>query len=113
MKVMPKPDAKSVVHGWLKSGQIVTVLGVRSNSRGSDYHIWSDLQKSAVLFSVSEFEIIDPTLSKRWVAEIDLNGFIDLTPSAWMEKGFWDRYNDGESNADRVFMEEMAALINE
>jgi len=47
------------------------------------------------------------------VAEINLNGFIDLTPSAWMEKGFWDRHNDGESNADRVFMEEMAALMNE
>jgi len=113
MKVMPKSDAKCVVHGWFKSGQIVTVLAVCNYKSGSKYLIWSDLQSGDALFPVSEFEIVDPTLSRRWVAEINLNGFIDLTPSAWMEKGFWDRHNDGESNADRVFMEEMAALMNE
>lgn len=88
VKVIPKRDAKSAA-GWLKPEEVLTVLAISNTStEGAKYLIWSDMQESAALFPASDFEIAESTISRRWVAGIDANGFIYLAPSRWQVDGF-------------------------
>lgn len=113
MKVVSIPGAKSSV-GWLKPEETLTVLAISNvGAEGTKYLIWSDEQDSIALFPASDFKIVDSTLSRRWVAGIDANGFIYLAPSAWQMNGFWESYYDGVPSAERTFKDEMAALVNE
>jgi hypothetical protein len=113
VKVIPKPGANSS-EGWLKSNEESVVLAVSSvGSHGSRYLIWSDMQQSPVLFPASDFVIVDSTLSPRWSAVLDANGFICLAPEAWQMSGFWESYYDGDAGAESVFLNEMNLLTRQ
>lgn len=113
MKVTAKSSSLSV-KGWFLEGEVLSVLSVSAAPlEGVKFLIWSSLQEAAVLFSGAEFEVVDKSLSQRWVFSIDSHGFLDLAPEAWQDDGFWERYHDEESIAEQTFMREMALIIGE
>lgn len=112
MKVVPKPNAKGP-GGWLEPNESLTVLAISAvATEGAKYLIWSRKQNSAALFSGFDFEIVDASLSPRWVAGLDANGFIYLAPRDWQTIGFWERYYDGEAGAAQIFEREMKAILS-
>ena len=91
---------------WLSFGVEYLVLSIHTCSDGSQkYLIWSEKQYSVGLFSVSEFKIVDHSISTNWIISLDWNGCLIAGPEKWMGPDFWDQYNDSpEANA--IFEEE-------
>lgn len=112
MRVLPRAGAKSIV-GWLDDGKALTVLAVSSDSEGSKYLLWSELQEVPVLFPACDFESLDCRISKRWTAKINENGYVYLAPDRWQKYGFWEDYHNGDSCAEECFMEEMREIFLE
>ncbi|HHZ25006.1 TPA: hypothetical protein HH295_21410 [Xanthomonas vasicola pv. zeae] len=112
MKALVKPNTAGA-RKWLKIDEELTVLLVSVYGSGEiKLLIWSDLQGSAVLFPCEDFEIIDPRPSKRWIVNFEKWG-MSLSPASWCVDGFWDAYHEGDAEADRIFEEEKARVINE
>jgi hypothetical protein len=80
--VKPKPGGGSF-EKWLDANIAITVLAVRSAPEGSKLLLWSDAQETAALFPASDFDIVDFTIPSVWVANIDLNGYVELSPHEW------------------------------
>lgn len=113
MKVIVKAEARSAIE-WLPANQTLTVLAVSSfASVGSKYLIWSEAQQCPALFPASDFEIVDSHLPAVWIASLDLNGYIHLAPPCWHEVGFWERYYEGEHDAELVFKEGTMAVTRD
>ncbi|GGY08498.1 hypothetical protein GCM10007160_39800 [Litchfieldella qijiaojingensis] len=113
MKVVAKSNAESVA-GWLETGKVFTVLAVSSvETEGSRFLIWSEKQESLALFPASDFEIKDAKLSRRWVASLDSNDFICLAPEKWQVDGFWEKYYDGDTVAEKIVEEEIRQMHSE
>lgn len=113
MKVVAKSTATSNV-GWLAEGEVSTVLAVSLMPReGAKFLIWSHLQMSAALFSSMDFDVVDNVLSSRWVFSLSSEGLVYLAPAEWHADGFWERFHDGDSAAERIFMKEKDIIFGE
>ncbi len=109
MKVRPKDVAS--IGGWFRPTDILMVLAIRSTpTTGSQYLLWSQQQSTAALFSAAEFDVVDDSVPPQWVVGVDLNGYVELAPRAWLSRGFWERYHDGDANAVLDFEREVGAL---
>ena len=109
MIVTPKSDAKAVTDGWLNAGATYVVLFIQTCRQ--NLLIWSDNENTAVLFPLSEFDVIDTSIPPNWVVSVDLTGSLVLGPERWMEDDFWDRYNEEEAAAIELFEEERARMM--
>lgn len=113
MKVIARSSSESFV-GWFECGETLTVLSVsRAAFEDTKFLIWSSLQEAVALFPGGDFDVVDKRLSRRWMIEVDNNGFLCLAPEAWQVDGFWERYHDGESAAEKVFIREMTLILSE
>ncbi len=111
MKVMWH-NGKAVSDGWLKGGVEYAVLFIQTFIDGrQQYLLWSDLQSCAALFPVAEFTIIDSKIPPNWVVSIDLNRCLVIGPKSWIEGDFWDRYNDGDPDAEEAFIKELPVMM--
>jgi hypothetical protein len=109
MKVVAKVGSKQI-EGWLEPTECYSVLSINNYSTGTKFLIWSKKQLTAACYPASDFEIIDATLSSLWVAQIDLNGYVELTPKEWLDEGFWERFNDSDPDAEQIFFKIMALI---
>ena len=110
MKVTLSPSAKSG-YGWFDPSEVLIVLAANSvPSGGSRFLLWSEKQSTAALFPVSDFEIMDNRLPSAWVAKVDLNGYLELAPPEWLSADFWERFHNGDPEAEATFKKEVAAI---
>lgn len=113
MKVIAKPSASSAV-GWLEEAVALTVLAVSiAPVDGAKFLLWSSLQESVAVFPAGDFDVVDNCLSQRWVFSVNTRGFVYLAPDAWQAEGFWERYEDGDPNAEKIFLREMTGILAE
>jgi len=110
VKVLAKRGAKSAI-GWLEPDATHLVLAVSSvPSKGSRYLLWSEKQQSVALFPAYDFEIVDPNMSPVWVASVDLNGYLELSPQEWLTDGFWERFHEGDPKAVTILRKGIEAI---
>ncbi len=91
---------------WLKDdGKAHVVLGITfSMSLGrSEYLLWSEAQLSIGLYQSKDFKDECSELSRHWQVSHDDIGNCQIYPLAWSEDSFWDKYNDGDHNAENIF----------
>lgn len=113
MRVKPGRFSASAV-GWLSEVEASTVLAVTVSPSGCvNFLIWSNFQESLAIFPAKEFDVLDGSMSSRWVFCINCQGGVDLAPAAWQADGFWERYHDGDPLAESVFIEEMGLILSE
>jgi hypothetical protein len=111
MKVIARTNARSV-DGWLDPDVRLSVLAIQSRpTDGSMLLLWSERQATAVLFPASDFDVIDDDLPSAWGVKVDLNGYIELAPREWLKDGFWERYHDGDPEAEAAFAVGRAAVM--
>jgi hypothetical protein len=110
MKVVARDGVKSL-EDWLEPGQYLSVLAISSTpSTGSRFLLWSKKQSGPALFPASDFEVLDQSLPPAWVAQVDLNGYVEFAPKEWLCEGFWERYYDDDPEAEQVFKNGVAAI---
>lgn len=113
MKVIAKPSAPSIV-GWLDEGECVTVLALSvTPHEGVKFLIWSNKQEAVALFSAGEFDVVDGRLSRRWVFNLNSQGFAYLAPDKWQVDGFWEKYHDGDFVSEQTFEQERTLIFAE
>lgn len=113
MKVIAKPFAPSIV-GWLEKGEWLTVLALSAAPNdGVKFLLWSAKQESVALFPGTDFDVVDGRLSRRWVFNLDSQGFVYLAPNVWQVEEFWSKYHDGDLAAEQVFEQEKALIFTE
>lgn len=106
-----KPQEKS---GWLTIGKVYHVLEVIQNSRGKwMFRLLGDEPNGPALFQFEEFEIVASKIPASWTIAWGKDGFFELTPEAWRQTGFWEKYYDRNPDAIQVFEEEKRKLIDE
>ena len=94
---------------WLKLDGVYDVLSFTAGlNRGVLLRILDE--KSAGLFPLQQFEIVDGTIPTSWRATALPTGDISFGPQSWREPGFWERYFDGNEEARKIFDEECRAM---
>jgi hypothetical protein len=100
-------------HGqWFTVGREYLVLAISMRARaGLSFRIVSDDAGTPVLAPAELFDVVPAQpMSGNWVAEVGEGGQLELGPRRWLERGFWERFFDGDADARRVFDEEVRAM---
>lgn len=107
-------DNQRLENVWFDFGEIVVVLGIELKVDAMNYILWSKRQNVCALFPVGMFDVVDDHLSARWVCSFSLaSGCMNIGPAVWNADGFWDRFNDGDQEAEAIFNAERRLLENE
>lgn len=100
-KPPPSPTGQVLeVNPWVTVGveyQVVSVSAVPG--RRVMLQIVTDDGRTLGLFDSSSFKTIDSSIPERWRADIDERGILRLAPDAWLARGFWEAYYDGDPAA--------------
>jgi hypothetical protein len=59
------------------------------------------------------FELTSSRLPSNWLIAIDLEGGLDLSPEAWLRKGFWEDYFGGYPEAKATYEREREIIERE
>jgi hypothetical protein len=62
------------------------------------------------------FETVSTTLPSNWVVHLRPDGSLHLAPEAWLQRGFFEGYVDGERNgpaAREILERELAIILDE
>lgn len=95
----------------VKSEEDLPVLAIMfMPSGGLKLLLWSHNQGSTGLFPVSDFEVLDATLPRQWVACIGQNGYLQFSPEEWQAENFWELYQDEDPQAVETFHRCMEAI---
>ena len=97
--------------GRLTVGKIYHVLEVVQDGGRWLLRLAGDTPTALALFQIQQFEIVSSKIPHSWIIQWGKDGFFELTPEPWSQKGFWERYYDGDSEAVRVFEEEARKII--
>jgi len=98
---------------WVTIGSEYTVLAV-SATPDHRFSVRLDLgDKAPVLWDSEMFETTDPIIPSVWVARFSPGGSLQLAPPRWLERGFWERYFDNETDAVAVFEEDRRRILGE
>ncbi|KTT02873.1 hypothetical protein NS376_12180 [Pseudomonas oryzihabitans] len=111
MKVKLKPDAASKDLIWLDFDDVLMVLGIEDKTdTGVNFLLWSCKQESCILMPASKFDLIDDSLSCRWVISLGFKGKIGLFPKAWLADEFWEEFHDDVPEAVEIFWREFESM---
>ena len=89
---------------WLRYGMNYPVQALYADrQQGVRYRIISDDAATPALFPASDFTLVSGTIPASWCVFVHSNGDFEMSPAAWLEPGFWSRYFDGDTEAQRVF----------
>lgn len=110
LDALRKPQDKS---DWLTIGKIYHVLEViQDTDRKWKLRLAGEDPNGVALFALEEFEVVSSKIPDSWVIAWGKGNFFELTPEAWSQSGFWERYYDREPNAVRIFEEEKRKIID-
>lgn len=91
---------------WLTKGDIYTVIGIFVVGRGEQKFLLAPKKADDPgLFSVSQFEVVDLNIPTCWRVALDRYGNLQIAPEELLDDTFWDRFNEGNSEAMRLFLE--------
>ena len=97
--------------GWLRTGSNYAVQEIFfEKQRGVSYRIISDDAATPAFFPANECTIIDGSIPSSWKAHIYDTGSFVLSPPAWLEPGFWERYFDDDPEAKRIFEQNISSI---
>jgi hypothetical protein len=106
---------EGTTNGWLTLGKEYHVLAINGGKGpvATTYRVRTDDPSHApVMCPAEEFKIISPEIPSGWVFELHSDREWSLEPAVWAEKGFWERYFDGDEAAKAVFDKEFMAITN-
>jgi hypothetical protein len=95
---------------WLTLGREYTVVSVAAQHSGRTHFRLITDAGSLGVFQSTDFETSNSTLPSAWVAQLS-DGYLELAPAAWMERGLWESYYDGDARADEIVKRGIRAVI--
>lgn len=109
------PVTRKVVadHPSMRVGEEYTVLEVAAGPGGDSSLRIHRGDESPGIWDSAMFETTDPTVPSIWVAQLSDGGGLRLAPPRWLERGFWERYFDGEPDAVAIFEADLVANLRE
>lgn len=74
--------------------------------------IINDSGEIPILKNLISFKIVDSRIPRNWEVFYDEDNLLELSPRAWMEDGFWERYFDYDKKAVEIFEREKEIILN-
>jgi hypothetical protein len=97
--------------GWLRVGQEYRVLELDDTlSQGVLLRLAGTAEETPALFPFQLFEVTDGTLPPSWVIATHASSRLLLTPRAWLEPRFWERFFDKDVDAIAIFQRDQETL---
>jgi hypothetical protein len=97
---------------WLTVGDVYHVLSVVLDAnRRWMLRLAGDTEPGVGLFPLRQFEIVSSTIPGSWIVTWSDDGVFELTPEAWTEPGFWERYFEHDAAAQRSFDVESRRIV--
>lgn len=92
---------------WLTLGRLYTVLSVRIEANGIiTFQILPDNNNGPGIFKNKLFEVTDGNIPTNWKID-ECNGVLRMSPTAWKQSGFWEKFFDADPEAQDVFRREL------
>jgi len=92
---------------WLAAGKEYDVLCVYFDKvQGVLLRIIGEDGMTPALFPGELFEFIDSGIPRNWRIIKDQAGTVRLSPSPWLERGFWEKFFDHDPEAMIIFEHE-------
>lgn len=98
---------------WLTVGKIYVVLSLVVRV-GVDiqFRLLGNDNQIPALFDSKQFVVVSSVISSNWVIKID-HDCLQLSPSKWLKKGFWENYFDDDLESVRDFRNELHIILSE
>jgi len=97
---------------WCTVGKVYYVLSVLLGSNGKWLlRLIGDGKNGVAMFNLEGFEVVSNRIPNTWIATWDEKGVFALTPSAWNQRGFWEKFYDRDPETVRIFEEEKRKII--
>tara|TARA_R110002096_G_scaffold29497_13_gene88830 strand:- start:30681 stop:31064 length:384 start_codon:yes stop_codon:yes gene_type:complete len=99
---------------WLTIDKEYLVLSVHVDGNGQvSFQLVGDDEFTPAFHRAEQFNIVSNLIPSIWCVDYAPGGAFDLVPRAWREKGFWEKFFDGESDARALFRSEVQAMLDE
>jgi hypothetical protein len=96
--------SNSRFESWLTIGREYSVLAIDCDpQQGVLLRILGDDRFTPALFPGELFEVTDPKIPTNWIIIRGRGGLWQLSPRAWGEPGFWEKFFDRDPAAIGVF----------
>jgi hypothetical protein len=106
VKILDARGNKLESSPWLSLDGVYDVLSIYIEKQGRTLVRLIGEQSTPALFSLEEFEIVDGSIPRNWTVSATSSGNLDVEPDSWKSPGFWDRYYDGDGEAQKIFDDE-------
>lgn len=93
----------------LGAAYIALAIEFRPTGQGHDICIQRESDGTPVLFPLALFEVVDPRIGSGWCLFDMGDSYFRLMPEEF-GGDFWDRFNDGDTEAERIFAEVVRRL---
>lgn len=99
---------------WVSLDREYAVLSMAATPAGQvQLQIITDDRQSLGWFDSQMFVTTDGAIPGNWTVKVSESGTLEITPAAWHVDGFWEAYYDGDSDARRVYAEELKRVVGE
>jgi len=71
----------------------------------------TDSQRGVGLFPLEQFDVVSQKIPPNWVVSWNALGVFELTTMSWTDPRYWERYFDGDPDAERTFQREMIEIV--
>ena len=112
--VNPITDAQADHSNWITIGKHYVVLStIAVPNKEISLRLICDDGYSIGIFSSMQFRTVCSRLPSSWIALIDDQGVVRLTPEKWGNHGFWEDYFSGDPSAIEDFEIEKEKILLE
>ncbi len=99
---------------WLTVNHEYLVLSILAlPEKAVLFRLMADDTRTPILAESSLFAAVSQPLPSNWVAAVREGGAVELGPRGWLDAGFWERFFDGEAEAEEIFRKESEAMNSE
>jgi hypothetical protein len=112
VKLVDALDQPTGQSPWMTVGRTYHVLSVVLDKHSRWLlRLVSDENRDVGLFRLEQFEVLTTRIPASWVLEWSNAGTFELSPSAWLAPGFWERYFEHDKTAHDEFERESHKII--
>jgi hypothetical protein len=102
--VIVKVKANFSIPPGLSNFQVYEVLSLILYKDGrTEVRVPSDGDGLPALYSLLELDIVNGDIPQGWCVVRTESGAVELLPKEWAYPGFWNRFFDGEKEAEEAF----------
>ena len=98
---------------WVRVGHEYVVLTLLIDAGGQVKARILAEDQTPSYWAAEMFETSDESLPLNWVGRLGPEGLLEFAPRAWLRRGFWEDYFDGDADARAQYERELSVILGD